>query len=399
MNKLSLLLLAALLASAGVPSARAYDGEEEAEPAPAGTAAAPNEDAPEPPASSRRPPRQGYTAPVLRSNSNYRAQAAAPAPAPAQEDEPEEEAEPVERPSRPARTLQSVSAPAAPAAAAPSGGSGGSCPPVPKKVRTFSKKSVESYCKGGACAESVELRHAKYPSVVQVGEIADFMERCDFRNDTPCPVPGGYQDASGLGNNSVYMGVPPGGTAGPGTPQTLVPIVGFSPRYRSYDLSIPFEIDPRMRGRNLMMTYSVNSNNNSGMHVSISECEGDFSRRAVLLQEGDLLNYTVVVSQGKEGSARTRSDTTRTLVALKPGKRYFLNVRRVLKAGLETPTDGLSDAEIHPYVVARQISRDGMLSQEFPRLSWMALPAGAPGSLDESGVAAKPGFRAPGQGL
>ena len=399
--KILLMTLPLLMLAFAPATSRADDEEGGDSEAPAGTAAAPNEEAPSAPDGGKRPARPAYTAPVIRSNSNYRVQEAAPAPA--APEEPEEDEARSEEP-KPRRETQPVhrelSSPAAQGAKA-SGGGGGSCPAAPKKVRSYTLEGsgIASYCKGQSCAKAVTLKHGLYPTVIKVGEIADFMERCDFRDDTPCPVPGGYQDKASLGANSVYMGVPPGGTAGPGTPQTLVPIVGIAPRYQSYDLSIPFEIDPRMKGRSLMMTYAVNSNNNTGMHLSVSECEGDFSRRAVLLQEGDMPNYTVVVTQGAEGSARDRAGTKRTILSLKAGKRYYLNIRRVLKAALDTPTDSLSDDEIHPYVLARQFSRDGMLAQEFPRLSWMAYPAGATGTLTESEAAAKPGFRGPGQGL
>ncbi len=390
MNTRSALLMIALLL--GSPAAFAEEeGDEQEEAETATTAAEPNDGA----AAPARPAPKAYSAPVFRSNSNYRTQSAAPAAAPpAQEDEPQRQ-----EPSRPRRETQPVHREPAAAASAStrgSGGGGGACPPVPRKVRTYKSSDVASYCKEGACRSEATLKHYRYPTVVKIGEIADFMERCDFRADTPCPVPGGYQDEAGRNTMSVYTGVAAGGEYGPGTPQTLVPIVSMSPQYHAFDMSIPFEIDPKMKGRTFMTSYTINSNNPQGYQVSISECEGDFSRRAVVGVQGDFSNYLALATSGLEGQAGA-AGTTRYRYALKAGKRYYLNIRRVQKSSLETPTDSVPDADIHPYALARQLSTNHMFNLEFPRLSFMAYPAGNAMELREEGFTALPRFRAPGQ--
>lgn len=402
MKKSLVLLLAAALLAPSASLAQDEDGDEEPEAeAPAGgTHAEENEEAPAAPPAPARAPRKAYTAPVKRSASNYTAEQASPAPA--ADDEEDASEAPEHRPApAPRETRRAVSTPAV-APVAHGAGGGSSCGAVPRRVRTYrlaDHDDMSFYCKDAACASSVQLKHALYPSVIKVGALSVFAERCDFRNDTACPVPGGYQDKAGLNTTSVHAGIPVGGDASAGGyAETLVPIVGLAPRYAAFDLSIPFEIDRRMAGRTFLMDYTINTNNPDGLQVSISACEGDFSRQAIFLKAGDFLNYLVLASSGLEGNARSRADTTRNLMALKAGKRYYLNVRRV-KADLDDPSDSLPDEAIHPYALARQMSRNHLLSQEFYRLGFHSYPAGNPMELKESEFASKPGFRRPGQGL
>lgn len=397
-KSLLLLLAAAMLSPLPVRADDDEADEEAAADAPAsGTRAEANEEAPA--AAPSRAARKAYTTPVKRSASNYTAEQAAPAPV-ADDDEDASEA-PERRPApAPRETRPAVSAPAVAPPAHGTGG-GGSCGAVPKKVRTYrlaDSEDMSFYCKDGACASSVQLKHALYPSVVRIGELTDFAERCDFRNETACPVPGGYQDKAGLNTTSVYTGIPAGGDPSGAYAQTLAPIVGLAPRYAAFDLSIPFEIDPKMAGRTFMTGYSINTNNPDGLQVSISACEGDFSKGAVVLNQGDLSSQLLLATRGTEGWARSAANTTRHLIALKAGKRYYLNVRRV-KADLEDPSDSLPDEAIHPYALARQMSRNHLLSQEFYRLAFHAYPAGNSQELKEADFASKPGFRRPGQGL
>lgn len=402
MKRCLVFLLAVVLLSPSVARAQEEedgDDEPEAEAPAGGTHAEANEEAPAAPPAPARAPRKAYTVPIKRSASNYTAEQASPAPA-ADEEEDASEA-PEHRPApAPRETRRAVSTPAV-APVAHGAGGGSSCGAVPRKVRTYrlaDHDDMSFYCKDAACVSAVQLKHALYPSVIKVGALTDFAERCDFRNDTACPVPGGYQDKAGLNTTSVYTGIPPGGDPSAAYAQTLVPVVGLAPRYAAFDLSIPFEIDPKMAGRTFLADYTMNSNNPDGLQVSISACEGDFSRQAIFLKQGDFLNYLILASSGLEGNARSRGDTTRNLIALKAGKRYYLNVRRV-KADLDEPSDSLPDEAIHPYALARQMSRNHLLSQEFYRLGFHSYPAGNPQELKEADFASKPGFRRPGQGL
>lgn len=399
-TSLLLLLAAAMLSPLSV---RADDDEADdeaaAETPASGTRAEANEEAPAAPPS--RAARKAYTAPVKRSASNYTAEQAAPAPA-ADDEEDASEAPEARRAPAPRETRPAVSAPAV-ATPAHGAGGGGSCGAAPKKVRTYllseKKGWAESQCKLTPCAPSVVLKHYRYPSVVKVGEIADFSQRCDYRNDTPCPVAGGYLNGSQKNSASIFVDVPPGAKYDSGTSVTLAPIVGPARVNGAFDMSIPFELDPLMRGRTYAMEYIVNTNNPSSFQVSISACEGDFSKGAVVLNQGDLPNQLLVATGGTEGWARSAANTTRHLVALKAGKRYYLNVRKVVKGGLEVPSDSIPDDGIEDNLLLRHFVLGDGFAGEFYRFSFMAHPADNTMNLRESEFASKPGFRGPGQGL
>lgn len=403
--KTSLLLLLAAAMISPLP-VRADDDEEAdegtaAEAPASGTHAEANEEAPAASPAPSRAARRAYTTPVKRSASNYTAEQASPAPA--ADDEEDASEAPEARPSpAPREARRAVSAPAV-APPAHGAGGGGSCGAVPKKVRTYllseKKGWAETQCKLTPCAPSVVLKHYRYPSVVKVGEIADFSQRCDYRSDTPCPVAGGYLSGPQKNSASIFVDVPPGGKYDSGASVTLVPIVGPARSNGAFDMSIPFELDPLMRGRTYAMEYIVNTNNPSGYQVSISACEGDFSRGAVVLNQGDLPNQLLLATGGTEGWARSAANTTRHLVALKTGKRYYLNVRKVAKAGLEVPSDSIPDDGIEDNMLLRHFVLGDGFAGEFYRFSLMAHPADNTLNLREADFASKPGFRGPGQGL
>ncbi|MCM2267103.1 MAG: hypothetical protein NDI60_04935 [Elusimicrobiales bacterium] len=311
--------------------------------------------------------------------------------------------------------IHSGSGIAAPKASGGSGAGGGesqvSCGPAPSKVRTYklSDYNFGGQCGGGACDPSIQLKHYRYPFTVKVQEIADFMERCDFRADTPCPLSGSnYPNVNEANSISVFTQAAVGASipesVGSGAPAgvsvTAAPFVGISRANMAFDISIPFEIDPRMAGRTYMFGYNKNTNNPSYMQISISECEGDYSQSAVHVVTGhDISNNLIYATTGLEGSSRIAANTIVSQFALKAGKRYYLNLREL--SNFKNPyarTDALADKDIFSNTLMRLFYRDmkGFYIESY-RLMFMAYPKGHSMEFTDAKFMASPGFRRPGQ--
>ncbi|MCM2267104.1 MAG: hypothetical protein NDI60_04940 [Elusimicrobiales bacterium] len=285
------------------------------------------------------------------------------------------------------------------------------CAPAPSRVRTYKLADYNfgGQCGGGACDASIQLKHYRYPFTVKVQEIADFMERCDFRTDTPCPLSGSnYPNSNEANTISVFTQAEVGksipeavaGVVPQGVSVTAAPFIGISRANMAFDMSIPFEIDPRMAGRTYMFGYNKNTNNPSYMQVSISQCEGDYSQSAVhVVNGGDISNYLVYATSGLEGSSRIAGNSIVNQFALKAGKRYYLNLREL--SNFKNPharTDELADTDIFSNTLMRHFYRDMSGFQvEFYRLMFIAYPKGHSMEFTDAKFMASPGFRRPGQ--
>jgi hypothetical protein len=362
------------------------------------------------------------------------------APAPVvreQEEEAEESVEEVPEPAPRAHPVFKVGIPGR-SVAKPGGETSGSCGAVPKKVRTYTRDDLDEWfaaqCKNMSCENAVQLTHYLYPKVLTIGALMDFMERCDFRKDTPCPLSqSNYPNTHEANTISVLTELDAGGSipeadggvgaSPPGLRISAQPIVGFSRYNRAFDISIPFIIDSRMKGRTFDWDYSENQDGPTGYQFAVSSCEGDFSKNAVLMYFGNPLKMQVLASAGMEGASKIKGTSTIT-AALKAGKKYYLNIRSLghrFAAGKSdevknwclydsylgvclrpfdphAATDSLPERALWVSVLRRNFLRDDKDSYlQFYRWHMLAWPEGNSQELSEGKVRGGAFFRQPGQ--
>jgi hypothetical protein len=305
------------------------------------------------------------------------------------------------------------------------------CPSVPSKVRTYTPADLGSgqnfYCnaENGGCLSQVQLRHYRYPETLPIGKSLSLMERCAL-TATPgsrtCPYT--YSNYANSYDRNTYsiLTKNPDPTNDPNEEGDrffsayLKPIIGFAAANRAFDMSIPFTMSVSEVGKTYDFQWSPE---NQSLKVtgqfSISECEGDYSEKAVWTSlPGDIwgIRAAILSTNSLEGMVRKVSGTIggTPILALKTGKTYYLNLRWAYSVasrgclndgsgGCLSPfvsTDQIPDESIHAHALWRQLAADpGANSIEFYRFSVFQYPFQNFPTATQLG--ADPFFRKPGE--
>jgi hypothetical protein len=263
--------------------------------------------------------------------------------------------------------------------------SGNESPSVPYRGFVANDGSKAAYIPH---ENQVQLSHYRYPETTEVGTFIYYGERCALSatpNSRTCPYTNSiYGNGPELNSYSIFIHAPdPSNDLNEVGDRVYTaykkPIVGFSRYNRAFDVSLPFTISASEVGKKFDFQYSAENQNlaNEGQY-SISECEGDFSERSVVVGNyKQLVRASLIATSGLEGSKFTPGLSTPWL-ALKTNKVYYLNLRWIKQKSASSyagalcipdannnclspfvPTGQIPNSSIHEHALGRQFRNAG----------------------------------------